>query len=135
MDFFRQQIRRLPEELRIELPPGDFTSIANYIKELEREERNDGLVKIQKEQSEILKKQTKFNLMLVLASTVIAIGGFLNISLSLINNPLDFSKIISSFPEWSSIIILLGIMSFGILLLVMGVLIVTLINHILSKDK
>lgn len=105
----------------------NLRGIRAYKQELEQEKRDIEIISIQKEQKEILKKQNKFNLILALATTVLAIGIFLERATYIANNPIDFEQ------HW-----LLGsifYVSLGVLLAIMGGIIVILVKILFERQK
>jgi len=93
---------------------------------MDERSRHTDTMKIQQEQTEILRKQQEFNTVLALATTVLAIGVFIELIITLLNEGLNFSEIVKI--HWGfGMLLIFGIMFFftfmgGIIFLLLKIL-------------
>ena len=88
-------------------------------------------IKIQEQQGELIKQQTKFSKLLMLATIVLAIGSFLQTVVLLINIPQEvYKNIVQTLGYLGGVLLLLGLV---FLLLLMGG-IIYLIFMAFTKD-
>ena len=95
---------------------------------MEESSRHNDILKIQNEQTKILKKQNRFNLILALATTMLAIGVFIEIIMNLINKKSNFSEIHWAFSS-------LLIFWITIFFVFMGGIIILLINILFYRKR
>lgn len=95
-------------------------------KNMEERSRHNDILKIQKEQTEIIKKQHEFNLVLALATTVLAMGVFIELIINVFNEGLNFSEIVKIHWGFGLLLIFCLIIFFafmgGILVLLLKIL-------------
>lgn len=74
---FTPKFASLPSGLRAELSlQANVRGVSDYIRELQREEKDKEIIKIQKKQIEILEQQKIFTKFLALATMIIGISAF-----------------------------------------------------------
>jgi len=100
-------------------------------KEINERSRHQEIIKAQREQTEILKKQQEFNVILALATTVLAIGVFIEVIITFVNEGIDFSGLIKI--HWIFGVLL--IFGLTIFLTFMGSIVVLLLNLLFFKKQ
>lgn len=96
--------------------------------EMDERLRHEKIVRIQSDQLKLSQQQNKFNLVLALATTVLAVGIFLQIILYIVNEGMK----IRNFHWFFQIIFILGI---GILLAFIGGIIIVLTIILTKKNE